>query len=47
MLGLGRQSDYAAAAGLINGLHADILLADKDYDADWLIRLATEQCAVK
>ena len=46
ILGPGQQSDYAAAGLLLEGLKADVLIADKGYDADWLIKQAQDECGV-
>ncbi len=43
IIGPGQESDYRKAGDLISGFKTEALLADKDYDADWLINLATQQ----
>jgi len=40
VLSAGHRSDYIAAGTLIEGLKAHQLIADRGYDADWLIRQA-------
>jgi transposase len=42
-VGPGQQSDYQKAADLIEGFRAEALVADKGYDADWLLDKAKEQ----
>jgi hypothetical protein len=42
LLGAGHRSDYSAAAELIEGMKAQMLIADRGYDADWLITKAQQ-----
>jgi putative transposase len=43
IVGPGQQSDYSQAGNLIDGLKANALLADKGYDAVWLVNQAMSQ----
>jgi transposase len=43
IIGPGQESDYRKAGDLIRGFRTDALLADKGYDADWLIEAAEQQ----
>ena len=47
ILGPGQQSDYAVTSELLSGLEAETLIADKGYDADWIINQSQQQCNVK
>ena len=42
-IGPGQQNDMAPACGLINGLNAEQVIADRAYDADRLYDLILEQ----
>ena len=37
IIGPGHESDFKQASALLKGLKADAVLADKGYDADWLL----------
>ena len=43
IIGPGQESDYRKAWDLISGFKTEALLADKGYDADWLIAAAEQQ----
>lgn len=43
IIGPGQESDYRKVGDLISGFKTEALLADKGYDADWLICSAKEQ----
>lgn len=43
VIGPGQESDYKKAKDLILGFKPDALLADKGYDADWLMDMAEQQ----
>lgn len=43
MLTPGQASDISSARPLLKDLEFDALLADKGYDADWLVELAREE----
>lgn len=43
IIGPGQESDYSRAAALIEGIKTEALIADKGYDADWLIDKAKAQ----
>lgn len=43
IIGPGQESDYSKAAALIEGIKTEALIADKGYDADWLIEKAKAQ----
>lgn len=38
IIGPGQQSDYVQARGLVKGFRPKAVLADKGYDAGWLVR---------
>lgn len=42
LLSAGHCSDYATASELIDGIKAEVLIADRGYDADWLISKAQD-----